>query len=369
MGSGSQCLPRLLAAFTAILLSSTAYATAQRTFVASTGNDAWPCSVTQPCRQFAAAVAQTNAGGEVIVLDSAGYGAVSLTPSITITAPPGVYGGISVFSGDGISVNGTDVVVTLRGLTIVGLGGTYGIHFVSGAVLHIEHCEISGFFGLGHSGIQLDAPGARIDVIDTVVRDNQNGIVVGAQDNAHTVTVTVSRARLSNNFSEGVLLLGSTQFLIEDSVVAGSQYNIDAFNQLTLATVSLAIIRTSIHHGNYGIYLEPNASGVTSASVVDSTITDQSVMGIAVIPLCASCYASAAVTRTQVNYNSVGIMCDGANASLVSAASVLIDAVTVINNNSFQVKAQNHGTIVTRQNNTASTIDTISGQLVNFPAD
>ncbi len=36
-----------------------AHASAQRTFVASTGNDTHPCSLTQPCRSFTAAIAQT----------------------------------------------------------------------------------------------------------------------------------------------------------------------------------------------------------------------------------------------------------------------------------------------------------------------
>jgi hypothetical protein len=67
-----------------------ANATAQRTFVASTGNDAnnaFNCSIVKPCRGFAAAVGVTASGGEVIVLDSAGYGAVMITQSVSIIAP------------------------------------------------------------------------------------------------------------------------------------------------------------------------------------------------------------------------------------------------------------------------------------------
>ena len=48
----------------------------QRTFVASTGDDGDPCSLSLPCRSFAAAILQTNAGGEVVVLDSGGYGRI-----------------------------------------------------------------------------------------------------------------------------------------------------------------------------------------------------------------------------------------------------------------------------------------------------
>ena len=59
-------------------------ATAQRTFVASTGNDTNPCGLAQPCRGFARAVSQTSASGEVIVLDSAGYGPVTITKSVSL---------------------------------------------------------------------------------------------------------------------------------------------------------------------------------------------------------------------------------------------------------------------------------------------
>src|SRR5260221_14720774 len=90
---------------------------AQRTFVASTGNDANPCTLAQPCRNFTAAIAQTSANGEVIVLDSAGYGTIvsPITQSISIIAAPGVYAGISVFTGDGITINGGSIKVVLRG--------------------------------------------------------------------------------------------------------------------------------------------------------------------------------------------------------------------------------------------------------------
>src|SRR5437870_11556491 len=80
-----------------------AAALAQRTFVsAATGNDANPCTRTAPCRNFAAAIAQTASGGEVVVLDSGGYGTVTINQAVSLIAPSGVYAGITVFSGAGI---------------------------------------------------------------------------------------------------------------------------------------------------------------------------------------------------------------------------------------------------------------------------
>src|SRR6266568_4863825 len=103
-----------------------ATALAQRTFVsAAGGNDANPCTLTLPCRNFQAAIAQTASGGEVIVLDSGGYGTVTISQAVSLIAPPGVYAGISVFSGAGITVSaGASDVVVIRGLTLNGLGGS-----------------------------------------------------------------------------------------------------------------------------------------------------------------------------------------------------------------------------------------------------
>jgi hypothetical protein len=84
--------------FVALLASASASAQV-RTFVASTGVDSNPCSRIAPCRTFQAAVDAAAAGGEVIALDSAGFGSnVSITKPISIIGAPGVYAGITVFS-------------------------------------------------------------------------------------------------------------------------------------------------------------------------------------------------------------------------------------------------------------------------------
>ena len=114
-------VPAVVAA--AVCLSPVANAAAQRTFVASyglTANTAFNCSIAKPCRQFSEAIGVTISGGEIIVLDSAGYGPVTIAKSVTITAPAGIYAGISVFSGTGVTVDGTGIDVTLEGLTITG---------------------------------------------------------------------------------------------------------------------------------------------------------------------------------------------------------------------------------------------------------
>ena len=104
--------------------------TVQRAFVSATGNNANTatfCAVTAPCKTFAAAVTVVADNGEVVALNTAPYGSVTLTRSISLTAAPGVYAGISVFAGSGVTIASPGISVVLRGLTINGQGGANGI--------------------------------------------------------------------------------------------------------------------------------------------------------------------------------------------------------------------------------------------------
>jgi hypothetical protein len=131
----------------------------QRTFVASFGNDANACSITAPCRGIARALTQTDANGEVLVLDSAGYGAFTISQSVSVIAPEGVYAGISVFpsSFEGVFIGGTGLRVVLRGLSINGQGGDNGITYQASGTLHIERCTFSNLVA---TGLSLQPSGA-----------------------------------------------------------------------------------------------------------------------------------------------------------------------------------------------------------------
>ncbi len=63
-----------------------AQAQATRTWVSGVGDDVNPCSRTAPCKTFAGAISKTATGGEINVLDHGGYGAVTITKSISIIA-------------------------------------------------------------------------------------------------------------------------------------------------------------------------------------------------------------------------------------------------------------------------------------------
>src|ERR1043165_7578287 len=67
-----------------IAFASVAQAQASRTWGSGVGDDVNPCSRTAPCKTFAGAISKTATNGEINCLDPAGYGAVTVTKSITI---------------------------------------------------------------------------------------------------------------------------------------------------------------------------------------------------------------------------------------------------------------------------------------------
>src|SRR5262249_42707538 len=101
-----------------------------RAFVSTSGDDANPCSLAFPCRTFARALARVVSGGEVVALKSGGYGPFVIAKAVSILVPPGIYAGITASSGDAITVFAGDLdAVSVKGLTLNGLGGVNGIHF------------------------------------------------------------------------------------------------------------------------------------------------------------------------------------------------------------------------------------------------
>src|SRR5260370_25115769 len=143
-------------AITIFLLAfgSIAQAQATRTWVSGVGDDANPCSRTAPCHTFAGAISKTAVGGEIDVLDPGGFGAVTITKSISIENT-GNIAGVLVSGTNGIVISApSNALVLLRGLTIEGLGtGQNGIDFLAGGELYVEHCFINNFT---RRGIEFD---------------------------------------------------------------------------------------------------------------------------------------------------------------------------------------------------------------------
>jgi len=150
-----------------------AHAQATRTWVSGVGDDANPCSRTAPCKTFAGAISKTATAGEINVLDPGGFGAVTITKSITISSES-PEAGVLVSGTNGIVISGAGVVVTLRGLDIQGLGtGLAGINFLNGSVLHVEKCTIRSFNAGAAAGISFTpSTASALFVEDTIISEN-----------------------------------------------------------------------------------------------------------------------------------------------------------------------------------------------------
>jgi len=269
-----------------VLISTDAVATAPRTFVASKGNDANPCSLTSPCRGFAAAVAQTNSGGEVIVLDSAGYGPFSVTKSITISAPAGVYAGVTqTLASAAITVAvAAASVVRLRGLTVTGVGPATGdgILFSSGGMLELEKVEVSGFATTGKQGLLVQATG-QLHIHDSAFHDNYHGILI--QVAPGTLRASLDHVRLVHNTSVGLYALDGAVVTITNSVASSNNYGIDA--QGTIFAVGVRAPSISVescqvsNNGQDGVVIGGFVGGLFPFIFVSaSTITDNGGWGL-----------------------------------------------------------------------------------------
>ena len=205
-----------------VLLYCSSFAQAQsRTWVSGVGDDGNPCSRTAPCKTFAGAISKTAAGGEIDVLDPGGFGAVTITKSISIEAN-GVIAGITVSGTNGIVVNAgaTDVVV-IRGLTIDGDGaGLSGINFIAGGALHVENCEINGFAQRGIDFFPTGTGTSQLFVKDTNIHGNGGGIWVKPGAGV-TATASIDHVRVEHNLF-GIKGEQSSSTVIRDSVAAGN---------------------------------------------------------------------------------------------------------------------------------------------------
>ena len=249
---------------------SPAHAQATRTWVSGVGDDANPCSRTAPCKTFAGAISKTAAGGEINCIDPGGFGAVTITKSMTISCE-GLTAGIVVAGTNGIIVNAaaTDYVY-LKGLDIEGLGnggvpGLNGIKVLSAGFVHIEDCVIRDFktaapngfgiqfvpsaglnfmisrttifnSGLGTTGggIQVrPTGGVTSGTIDkTVISRNVNGLVGDGFGGGAGMNVTLRDSDINGSTSNGVLLTSTTlsSFMIDKATIANNSTGIATQN-------------------------------------------------------------------------------------------------------------------------------------------
>ena len=179
---------------------SIAQAQASRTWVSGVGDDANPCSRTAPCKTWAGAISKTAACGEIDALDPGGFGAVTITKSITLDGS-GTFASILTSLVNGIIINAASTdVVTIRGISINGFcNGISGINILQAKTVNVEDCVIFRF-NTGN-GITVNETGdLRLNVRNTVIRDNTlDGINTVTSSATLKIRVTLEHVSLIGN--------------------------------------------------------------------------------------------------------------------------------------------------------------------------
>jgi len=274
-------------ALVGVLPFAPAQAQNQHSFVSSVGNDANNCTLAAPCRHLQAALTATISGGEIAILDTAGYNGgttVTITQAVSIVNPGGFEAAIAPPSGGtGIVINvGTNDAVSLRGLSIDGAGvGATGIQFNSGASLTIENCIVRHMNGDGINFFSTTATSA-LTISNSLMADNgSNGVLLEPTGSA---TAVFNRVEANNNalygiFVDGVSSAGTNTInvTVSESVAAGNGQA--GFNSQTGS--GNAPTNFTIFHSvaaNNGIGVAAGGSGAT-LRLANSTVTGSTAFG------------------------------------------------------------------------------------------
>lgn len=224
-----------------LLLASPAAAQLVRTWVSTTGLDTNPCTRAAPCRNFAAAVAAVDERGEVVVLDSGGYGPVTITRSVSLIAPASVHAAIAPTANWAILIDGDDnTEVIVRGLYLNSQGGLFGVNGFNLRTLHVESCVTNGF--LRGVEFQPGLDGATLYVRDSVFRNNtQNGIRLS--HGPFILRAMISRSHFQGNNMFGIAAGDAAQVVAVDVTSSGAN---GGFATHTFDTPAVVVLERAV---------------------------------------------------------------------------------------------------------------------------
>lgn len=271
---------RNLAAAITLLAATAAAAHAQQatSFIRTDGSDRNPCTVAEPCQTFDGAMAKTDAGGQVVALDSGLYASTSVTKAITLAAAPGAHVVVAgTTDAHAVQVNaGAEDAVVLRGLTIAwqqpAVAPTNsGVNFDTGLALHLEHCTVTGF----NKGVDFTPSGnaapAELFVSDTSLRDNATGLEVGGNARA-----TLLGSRVERSKGNGVRVFNGAKVTARETTAARNKaagFRAEGNNaELTL----VACVST---HNETGVLLA-GSSGSTKVRLTGTAVTHNTLFGL-----------------------------------------------------------------------------------------
>lgn len=289
----------------ASLSATPAHALLNRAWVSGRGSDTAGCGAVQtPCRTLQYVHDSIIAGGgEINILDAAGYGPLVINKGLSV-----LNGGGGVAATQSITINAVAYEhVVLQGLTIEG-GGINGIVYNSGGNLFVFDCLIQ-----------------RYEDYNEVGTPQGNAIKIAPASGSWAFLI--ARTRLLNNSGAGVLYqppANSTAVsLLElDDVVASGGYNYGALARNSASSGRLTIrVSNSTFSGNNLIGLGFSSTGGS----INANVDGSSIVG-----------------------NGDGLLVSG------SASAVYLGRTIVSGNKGGGVVIQNGGTVTTFSDNRIS---------------
>ena len=263
-----------LALFGLSMMSAPAAAQATRTWISGVGDDANPCSRTAPCKTFGGAISKTAAGGEINCIDPGGFGALTITKSISIICDE-VEAGVTAYGVNGFIVNGNNIYVTISGIDLDGLGntgsgsGVNGINVLNAAAVSINNSKIRGFRNGYGIRIAPSAGAVQVSVLNTVLSENggtanptnSGGILVNPQGTA-TAKVTLENVTIFDNTNVGMKVdtTGNTAagngmvVMVGNTRITSNGAGISVINPPSTSRAQLALSSSIINYNDgYGI--------------------------------------------------------------------------------------------------------------------
>jgi hypothetical protein len=274
--------PKLLNLAAAITLlaaaASVAHAQQATSFIKTGGNDDNPCTAAQPCQSFDGAMAKTDAGGQVVALDSGVYASTTVTKAMTLAAAPGAFVVVAgTNDAHAVQINaGADDAVILSGLTIawqqpLEAPVNSGVNFDSGLALHVESCAVAGF----NRGLDFtpssSATTSALFVSDTTFRNNVTGVEV-----AGSARATLLRSQIERSKANGVRVANGAKATARETSAARNKL---AGFHVEGSAAELTLVSSVSTHNETGVLLAGNFTS-TKVRLTGTAVTNNTLFGL-----------------------------------------------------------------------------------------
>jgi hypothetical protein len=261
-----------------MLVATSMFGQATRTWVSGVGDDVNPCSRTAPCKTYAGAISKTATGGIIDALDPGGYGTLTITKAITVegtgTLASTLNSSISGFTVN-IAAGPTNRHVVLRDLSVDGAGttlGVNGVRFLSGDSLTLEHVTIKTQSG---QGVDFEPNSlARLIIRDSTIAQAGGAGVLVKPAVGGIARVSIHNSTITRNTGAGVRVETDSNVSIFNSSIVNNPGD-GVFATATGGAGATVVVESSeiSHNGGTGARV---SGGTADMRVANSLISGNS---------------------------------------------------------------------------------------------